>query len=95
MHLCLTVDCITSSLHFCSTVCLFFYQFNSMLISPPPPPQMVEHPCAPLNSIKVPNAHPISTPSSITSFLIMAANKGRALCAAEGSGSHALKSPLA
>ena len=37
MHLCLTVECITSSLHFCSIVCLFLYQFISIFLAPPPP----------------------------------------------------------
>ena len=35
MHLCLAVECIASSLHFCSTVCLFFNQSHSQLGLPP------------------------------------------------------------
>ena len=44
MHLCLAVECIASSLHFCSTVCLFSINFTNLIkvstprpqISPPP-----------------------------------------------------------
>ena len=45
MHLCLAVESIASSLHFCSTVCLFFNQSHqSNLVSPPIPRNFVQCP---------------------------------------------------